>query len=836
MKRYVFSPIRLLIALLTLTLGAMVLAVAGAYMYIEPAMPDVATLRDVRLQVPLRVYSRDNRLMAQIGEQRRIPLAFESYPKRVIDAFLSAEDDRFFEHQGVDYAGLIRAIAVNLRSGEKREGGGTITMQLARNIFLTPKKSYQRKLLEIFAALKIEREFSKREILALYLNKIFLGQRAYGVGAAAEVYFGKSVDQLDLAEIALIAGVAQLPSRYNPVASPELARHRRAYVLRRMLEVGAVTESEYQAAMLAPIESQLHGPAVELEDAPYVAEMVRARLLTQLGPEIYTGGYEAITTIDSRLQRAAVTGLRLALVEYDQRHGFRGAAGHVELSAQSSDVQWTQALEDYSVRGGLSPAIVIGVEERSINAYAKQQGRVTVAWQNLEWARPATTDGAVGKAPQTASDIVKPGDIIYVGRDAANQWHLMQVPEVQGAFVALDPTDGAIVALTGGFDYYGSSFNRVVQAKRQPGSAFKPFLYSSALERGYTPATLINDAPIIFDDPSLEGAWRPRNDSRKFYGPTRMREALVRSRNLVSIRILSALGPAYATDYVQRFGFDAASLPHNLTLALGTAQVSPLEMVRGYAVFANGGYKIEPYLIDRVQDARGKIVSAAKPVFVCASCGEGEIADTAETATATVRVNTKAPALTGTAQRELNPLTETPSPVNGTSAYAQQVVSSQNVFLMTDMMADVIKRGTATRALALNRNDIAGKTGTTSDGRDTWFCGFNADIVGTAWIGFDQERSLGAHEEGGRTALPMWIYFMQQALKDVPEHRQPAPAGLVSMRISPRTGRPASAGDPDAIFETFMAGHVPEPDNAALEGSNSPEDLEHADKKDDALF
>jgi len=628
-----------------------------------------------------------------------------------------------------------------------------------------------------------------------------------------------------------------------------------------MLEVKAIDKAAYDAALQVPIESRLHGPAVELE-APYIAEMVRSKLLEQFGPDIYTNGYEAVTTIDSRLQRAAVGALRLALFEYDQRHGYRGPAGHVDLKADATETEWNQALEDYGAHGGLVPAVVIGIEDKSATAYTARYGRATLGWSGLEWARPPTADGGVGKAPQTAGDVLKPGDIIYLARDNERHWRLMQVPQAEGAFVALDPQDGAVVALSGGFDYFSSSFNRAIQAKRQPGSAFKPFLYSSALENGFTAATLVNDAPIVFEDASLEGSWRPQNDSRKFYGPTRVREALVRSRNLVSLRIMHALGPPYVIDYAQRFGFDPKALPPNLTLALGTAQLSPLEMARGYAVFANGGFRVDPYFIAQVRtglDGKGqdKLLFAANPVFACAACATPDAATTLESATSTVRaerpLNGIAPP--DAASTALNPLTATPSPLlnasitSGSGAeaagvakapvspWAPRAISAQNAYIMTDMMADVIKRGTATRALALNRADIAGKTGTTNDRRDTWFCGFNADLVATAWIGFDQERSLGPREEGGRTALPMWIYFMEQALKGLPQHRQSAPPGLVTMRISPATGLPASAGDADAIFETFMPGHVPQVEVAdaesgsQVEGTSAP-----SEKKDESLF
>jgi len=831
MRRYLSSPPRVLLALGFTALGALVLAALGCYQYLHPSLPDVTTIKDIRLRVPLRVYSRDGKLIAQFGEERRIPLAFDAIPNQMINAVLAAEDDNFFQHGGVDYPGLIRATARHLLSGEKSEGGSTITMQLARGLFLSPEKSYRRKLIEIFTTFRIEQELTKQEILALYLNKMFLGQRAYGIGAAAEVYFGKTVDQLKLPEIALIAGTFRLRSRDNPVANPDFAKQRRAYVLRRMHEKEFITQDEYDIALNAAVESRLHGPTVEVE-APYVAEMARVELFNRLGAEAYTAGYEAVTTVDSRLQGAAVRALRAGLIEYDQRHGYRGPAGRVTLPAGARDQELSQALEEYSPRGGLVPALILSVDEKSAVAYTRANGRISLAWPAISWARAPLPDGSVGPQLQRAADVLAKNDIVYVAQEVSGNWRMLQVPDIQGALVAVDPKDGAIAALTGGFDYYASNYNRAVQAKRQPGSAFKPFLYSAALEQGFTPATLVNDAPLVIEDPTLEGSWRPQNVTREFRGPMRLREALVRSRNLVSIRVMHSLGPAYATQYIERFGFPKDSLPRNLSLALGTASVSPLEMAGAYAVFANGGFKVEPYYLDRIVSPEGKVVYESQPRFACPECLQPP--------------TTNAEGTAGEGGSETASDAPIRAPSNdemrwGGLTYLQEqwlapsVISPQNDFLMTDMMSDVIRRGTATRALQLKRTDLAGKTGTTNDRRDTWFCGFNAGLVATAWVGFDQERSLGPGEEGGRTALPMWVYFMAEALKGVPEQRRPAPPGLVSMRISADTGMAARPGDPDAIFETFMAGHLPaEPqlDSALGEGQQGAEEK----KEDDSLF
>ncbi len=779
--------------------------IAGAMQYLEPEVPDVVALRDVRLQVPLRIYSRDGRLLAQIGEQRRIPLAFADYPLTTINAFLAAEDDQFFAHNGVDYPGLLRAVAVNLSSGAKREGGGTITMQLARNMFLSPERSYRRKMLEIISAWRIEHAFSKQEILTLYLNKIFLGQRAYGVGAAAEVYFGKTVAELDLAETALLAGLPRAPSRENPVSNPELAKHRRAYVLRRMHELSFITETERAAADSAPVGSTLHGVGVEV-DAPYVAEMARLELEQRYGERIYTDNFSVYTTIDGRLQQAATRALRLGLLEYDARHGYRGPVTTVSLPATEDEAAWSKLLIKHPSSGGLQAALVLRVKDQEAELFTRNNGRITLTLSNLQWARPALQDSSVGAVPEHVGQVLQGGDIIYVAQQTNGAWRLLQAPQAQAALVALDAHDGAIVALEGGFDFDTSRFNRAAQAKRQPGSSFKPFLYSAALEHGFTPASLINDSPIVVDDAGIEGPWRPQNTNREFMGPLRLREALVRSRNLVSIRLMSSLGTGYATDYVKRFGFSSEQLPQNLSLALGATQVSPLEMARGYAVFANGGLRVEPYLIDRVVGGEGELIYAAEPATACVECETTRPMASVETANDTRRMAGD-PGEVSTEDSPDQPDSKAPSNL---IKLAPRAITSVNAFLMTDMMKDVIRRGTATRARVLNRRDIAGKTGTTNDRRDAWFVGFNSDLVGAAWVGFDQERPLGAGEEGGRTALPIWVYFMQEALRGVPEHTLGQPEGIVSMRIVADTGKATARTGSGTLFEYFAQDNVPE--------------------------
>jgi penicillin-binding protein 1A len=842
MRRYLSSPFRLVFAIMLSGFGTAVLAVFGCYQYLQPSLPDVAAIRDLRLQVPLRIYSRDGKLIAQFGEQRRIPLALEAIPQQLINAVLAAEDDRFFYHGGVDYPGLARATVKNFLSGNKGEGASTITMQLARGIFLSPQKNYRRKLLEIFLTLRIEQEFTKQEILALYLNKMFLGQRSYGVGAAAEVYFGKSMDQLTIPEMALIAGTFRLPSRDNPVASADLAKTRRVYVLRRMRENGYITPEEYEAALDAPVESKLHGPAVEV-DAPYIAEMVRADIYERFGTEAYTEGYDVITSIDSRLQNAAVRAVRAGLLEYDQRHGYRGPLGKAKLAPGAREAEWNEVLDDYPVRGeALEPALVLKVDERSAVAWTRSQGRVSLQWPAVSWARtpPANPGGEVGPALQRAADVLSINDVIYVTQERGGEWRMTQVPEAQAAFVAMDPQDGALSALVGGFDYFGSNFNRAVQARRQAGSSFKPFIYSAALDRGFNPATVVNDAPLVIEDAGLESAYRPQNDSKDFRGPMRLREALYRSRNLVSIRVMNSIGPGYATQFIERFGFPSSSLPRELSLALGSGQVSPMQMAAGYSVFANGGFRITPYFVQRIISADGKVVFEAEPQFACADCRppKPEGAGPEGTSAQPVASEIAKPGEGGGVAR---PAANNDQSRWGDRSYLQEkllapeVISAQNDFLITDMMTDVVKQGTAKRALVLNRSDIAGKTGTTDDKRDAWFCGFNANLVGTAWVGFDQERNLGPREQGGVTALPIWIYFMAEALRGTPEARLPQPPGLVNMRVSADTGLAARPGDANAIFELFMPGQLP-PDPDGQLPTKGDETTPNQPNSEDPLF
>jgi penicillin-binding protein 1A len=765
-------------------LGSVAIAVLAAVIYlrIEPQLPSIEVLRVVQLQEPLRVYSRDRRILAEFGDKRRTPVNIEEVSPVLVNAFLAAEDDHFFEHSGIDVPGLVSAAVELVVTGKKRRGASTITMQVARNFFLSTEKTYWRKLTEILLAFKIEESLSKDEILELYLNKIYLGHHAYGVGAAAQVYYGKSVNDLTTAQSATIAALPKAPSRVNPINSPEETLARRNYILGRMMKLGYIDQVAYDEAIAEPDEAALYKVRTEA-GAAYVAEMVRQEMVKRYGKTVYTSGYDVITTLDVKRQQTANQALRKDLIDYSKRHGFRGAEAHLSLEEIPRE-DWSELLDDYPVVGGLAAGLVTGVEEKSVEVLLQNDDLVTISWEGLSWARPYKSANRMGKSPKSASGILSVGDVVRVRQQDDGAWNLTQVPKIEGALVSLRPEDGAIVALVGGFDFKKSKFNRATQAKRQPGSSFKPVVYSAALEKGFTPATMINDAPVVFDDPNLESTWRPENYSGQFYGPTRLREALYRSRNLVSIRILRAIGASYVVDYAQRFGFTDDQLPNDLTLALGSASVTPLQMARAYAVLANGGYLIEPYYISSIYDPSGGVIFTANPAIVCPGCPE-VIETVNESGMQTINL-------------------------------APQTLTPQNVWLMTSMMQDVIKRGTGRKARVLGRTDLAGKTGTTNDQKDGWFSGFNQSLVATAWVGFDKLEPLGRGETGGRSALPMWIDYMAVALDGVKALKREPPDGLVTVRIDPATGLLAGSGQSDAIFETFREEYVPQQSSDTL--------------------
>jgi penicillin-binding protein 1A len=734
------------------------------YIYLESQLPDVESLKTVQLEVPLQIYTKDGLLIQEYGEKKRIPVTYDQIPPLLTQALLVTEDQRFFEHPGVDVFGLGRAAIRMIKTGTKSQGGSTITMQVARNFFLDRKKTFLRKFNEILLAIRIDKELSKEKILELYLNKIYLGNRAYGVEAAAQIYYGKTLKELSLSEMAMIAGLPQAPSTQNPITNPKAARKRRDHVLDRMLEEHIITEEQHQQAIAEPITTYFHTTNLQAH-APYVAEMIRQSLYDKFGPEVYSKGYKVYATIESRLQNAANDSIEKHLLAYDERHGFRGPVDHPVLKdTDSKTIQ--QTLMSYPVINDLKPAFVIAVNQRSISVLSNQQEEsIDIGWSGLSWARPALKEGWVGRAPRHASDILQTGDIIYI-REVDGVWKLSQVPEIEAALIAINPTNGAIQALVGGLNFPRSKFNRAIQSGRQPGSSFKPFLYAAALNKGYSLASIINDAPIVVDDPSLANQWRPHNVDHQFGGPTRLREALVQSKNLVSIRILDDIGIDYAIDFISRFGFNKTTLPHTLSLALGTLSVSPAELATAYAVFANGGYKIEPYLIDRITDMEGHILMQTHAIH-------------------------------------------RPYPYEKTkdaSEIAPRVIPEEIAFLMHSAMTDVIQRGTAKEARALNRSDLAGKTGTTNDQVDAWFCGYTPDLVAVTWVGYDTPISV--HEYGSRLALPLWIDFMKIALKELPEQPITPPLHVVTEYINPQTG--AKERNPSqGILEYFRESEIP---------------------------
>lgn len=728
---------------------------AAVYYHFAPQLPDLRRLQDVEYQTPLEIYSRDGKLLARFGDKKRSPVKLDEIPKTLIHAFLAAEDARFYEHPGVDLQGLLRAAWKLLRTGDKRQGGSTITMQVARNFFLSPEKTYIRKLKEILLALKIEQTLSKDEILELYLNKIYLGHHAYGVAAAAQIYCGKPLAQLDLAQAAMIAGLPKAPSRFNPISDPERAKARRDYILNRMLELGFIDQAQYRQAIMQPIIVSLDQTK---QEAPYAAEWVRTLLYERYGENLYTRGYRITTTIDSRLQQAAEAAVQTALHAYDERHGYRGVEGHIHSHA--SEAEKRQALTQLKAVGATLPGLVTAIDNQAKRAQIRLASGQTIEldWDGIRWARPALGGDHLGPFPRTISEVLKLWDLIRIRQDRSGHWRLAQIPKAQGALVSLDSRTGAILALVGGYDFNLSKFNRAIQSQRQPGSGFKPVLYTAALETGFTPASIINDAPIMLH--IGESYWRPQNYSGKFYGPTRLRVALRHSRNLVSIRLLQEIGLERVIEAALRFGFQPDQLPKAPSLALGSGTASLLDMGRMYAVFANGGFRVEPFVIDRIEINHGQVVAQTRPHPACDGCKDA----------------------------------------------APRVLSPEIHYLMHTMLQDVVQRGTAVKAMQLGRTDLAGKTGTTNDQRDAWFNGYAPPLVAISWIGFDSFESLGPTETGSKAALPMWIEYMKTALKGQPEYHFPVPAGVVTAMIDPTTGLRT---DSQGIREFFLEGNLP---------------------------
>lgn len=730
------------------------LLVTFAVIVVYPTLPALDELTQYRPQLPLRVYTADGTLIGEFGEERRALVKLKNVPKLMREAILAAEDARFYQHGGVDYAGILRAALADLLSGKKKEGASTITMQVARNFYLTGEKSFTRKFTEALLAYKIERALTKDQILELYINQIYLGQRAYGFAAAAQVYFGKPLNRLTLGEMAVLAGLPKSPSRDNPISSPGRAKERQRYVLARMRALGYITEAQYKKALAEPLGVREEQPLYAV-NAPYVAEMARQVMYDRYGNDAYRMGFKVYTTLRDKNQSAADAALREGLLTYDRRHGYRGPEGFVPLPQNHDQLEKVldQALEPVPAVNGLEPAVVLQASPKLIEAYRKGGEIVKISGPSLQFVAHAL---AAATDPKLR---LRPGAIIRVEQNPGGRWEIAQLPQAEAALVSLDPKSGAIVALAGGFSFSRNKFNHATQAWRQPGSSFKPFVYSAALEKGFTAATIVNDAPIVIP-PAYPGAkpWAPQNFEGDYLGPISLRTALAKSRNTASVRILEAIGIPYARDYATRFGFSKDQIPPYPTLVLGVGTFTPLQMAAAYSVFANGGYRITPYFVERIEDAYGNVLYQAKPV----RAGAG----------------------------------------------AKQVIDPRNAFLMTSLMQDVVTYGTAARARELGRHDLAGKTGTTNDFVDAWFDGFNPDLVAVAWIGYDQPRSLGRNETGARAALPIWMGYMGRVLKGVPDGTYTPPPGLVMAKINPADGLRVAPGE-DGKEEYFYQEDLP---------------------------
>ena len=810
--RKLLKPLAMLALLGT---GGFLVVATCLYLYLSPKLPSVEELKEIELQIPLRIYSQDLKVIAEFGEKKRTPVSFDEIPQPMIDAFLAAEDDSFFEHRGIVVSGLLRAAVELVTTGSIRSGGSTITMQVARNFFLSNRQEFTRKFNEILLAFKIEEELTKEEILSLYTNKIYMGNRAYGVGAAAHVYYGKDLDELSLAQIAMIAGLPKAPSTYNPIANPQRALLRRNWILGRMLLLENISKQQYQVAVAEQDNASYHGSISEL-DAAYIAEMVRQDVISKFGLKAYTEGYSAITTIDSRMQKSAVKALQSGIMAYDKRHGYRGP----EQTALPEE-EWQAVLGKAPVYGSLEPVIVSEVAEDHLTLLNRKGELEDLNWvDGLKGLRLFKTINARTAPIQGASEVFNRGDLIRVIRSANNRLQLAQVPEVQAALIALSPQDSAIRSLVGGFDFRHSRFNRVTQALRQPGSNFKPFIYTTALDNGFTAASVINDAPVVFNDKNLEDMWRPENDGGKFYGPTRLREALYRSRNMVSIRLLRRMGIDRTLEGLQRFGFDTGEMPLDLSLALGSHAMTPLKVASAYNIIANGGYRVEPYLLATVIDRDGNIVYRATPATVCENCDTVDSQLPKEPFSNTVdEVDLQLEELLDELAREslpeeeresfelikrtLKKLPEADNPV------APRVIDEQTAYIIDSMLKDVILRGTGRKAKVLKRSDLAGKTGTTNGPRDAWFSGYSPQLTVSTWVGFDDNSLIGRNEYGGSAALPIWIDFVREALDGKADINRPQPDGMLMVKIDAKTGKrvdPKQTG----IFEFFKAENVPE--------------------------
>ncbi len=792
---------------ITGVIGVLLVAIGVGYLYhtIAPELPDVESLSDVQLQMPLRIYTADGDLITEYGEKRREPVLISAVPENLKNAIIAAEDQHFYSHPGVAWQGLLRAAIHLAKTGKKGPGGSTITMQVARNFFLSREKTYNRKIKEIFLSFRIESKLAKDQILELYINKIYLGNRSYGFAAASKVYYGKKISDIDLAEASMMAGLPKAPSRFNPIVNPERAVQRRNYVLGRMLDLEMIDQSAYNATVVLPAVASLHYSKPEAE-ANYVGEMVRSRVEQLFGDKWSTAGFNVYTTIKSDSQKAANQALRGALFDYERRHGYRGPLATLEASVLADPELLAEKLDEFPTHGAMLPAAVVAVEDQNATVVVESGSEFVLPFEDIEWAREYLAVDDRGDEITSVTEVLAVGDVIQLQELPGGTVRFVQEPSVEGAFVAIEPATGAITALVGGFDYYRSKFNRATQARRQPGSTFKPFIYSAALEAGNTPASIYNDAPVVFHDDALEGEWRPTNYSGKFYGPTRLREALVRSMNLVSVRVLREIGIEYAVEYAQRFGFKAEHLPEDLSLSLGSAAVTPIELSAAFAVFANGGYRVTPHFIDRIEDPRGDMLYTAPDVVFCDGCDaaqanplQAEMAATDEEAE--------------TAQKNPETSDESVESVLVDTRLdvinAPRVIGEANAFIMSSMMREVVSRGTARRAgEELKRGDLGGKTGTTNNQLDAWFTGFHSTVVASAWIGSDGLDPLGRREAGGIAALPMWTSFIANTLEGVPVDKFETPDSVESVRIDRRTGEAAS-GD-GTVLEIFEKGNAPE--------------------------
>lgn len=773
-----------------------------AYKYYEPELPSVESIRDYKLQVPLRIYTEDGLLMAVFGTKRREPVNIKNVPDWVKQAYIAAEDANFYSHYGFDPKGIMRAVWELVTTGKKTSGGSTITQQLARNVFLTLDQTWTRKIKELFLAIKLERTISKDEILELYMNKIPLGHRAYGIAAAADVYYGKQLHELTLAEAAMLAAPPKAPSRINPVTNPDRALLRRNYVLKRMYELEFITQAEYDQAVAEKDNAYVHQPAVDI-NAPWVAEIIRSLMVEKFGEAAYTDGYTVTTTLNAVKQSAAEQALIKGLHAYDKRHGFRGAIKHYEIKEPADIEKYSEELTSFPNPGGLLPGLVAELDEKSAIVRLSDGQDVSISFESSQWAAPYIDNYRIGNKPKSMQDIVTVGDVIMLKRNDEGDFELSQIPQVQGALLGMNPYDGAIESLVGGYDFYLSKYNRATQAKRQPGSGFKPIIYSAALDNGLHASSIINDAPIVFDDDNLERSWRPENYSEKFFGPTRLREGIVKSRNLVSIRVLRRIGIEKGRDHILKFGFNENDIPSNLSISLGSPNVTPLEMARAFSVFANGGFLIEPHLIRSITNQNGKELLFYQPLQACSNCQLEEQTKNHNDQRSLVQSSFSL------LEKEYDGMNDNINTTDSTRA-APRIIDEGNRFIIDSFMRDVVKRGTATKAKSLERNDLAGKTGTTNDQKDAWFNGYMSQHVATVWVGFDTPEPMGRGEVGGNAALPIWIDYMGTALENVPENTATIPPGIVKAPVDNRTGLLVKPGSPGSFYEYFMADQLPE--------------------------